>query len=72
MLGNAIEGCGGNGASAAYTEAFRIVVRIGVSDKSSFVRLAAAKCLKSLASVGGPGLGIAELESSASFCVKVG
>ncbi|KAK1313189.1 hypothetical protein QJS10_CPA06g02190 [Acorus calamus] len=34
MLHNALEGSGGNGASAAYSEAFRIIMRVGLGDKS--------------------------------------
>ncbi|OAY83386.1 HEAT repeat-containing protein 5A [Ananas comosus] len=63
-------GSGGSGAFAAYSEAFRIIVRVGVSDKSFIVRLAAARCLKTFASIGGPGLGITELENSIYCCVK--
>lgn len=71
LLVNALEGSGGSGAFAAYSEAFRIIVRVGVSDKSFIVRLAAARCLKTFASIGGPGLGISELENSIYCCVKV-
>ncbi|XP_077230289.1 HEAT repeat-containing protein isoform X2 [Tasmannia lanceolata] len=70
MLQNALEGSGGSGASAAYSEAFRIIMRVGVGDKSFIVRLAAARCLKAFAGIGGPGLGVMELENSASYCVK--
>ncbi|XP_072983205.1 protein SWEETIE isoform X2 [Typha latifolia] len=70
LLENALEGCGGTGAFAAYSEAYRIIMRIGISDKSFIVRLAAARCLKTFASIGGPGLGITELENSMSCCVK--
>ncbi|KAL2896473.1 Protein SWEETIE [Bienertia sinuspersici] len=68
MLQNAMEGCGGSAAATAYTEAFRLIMRVGVVDKSSIVRIAAARCLKTFANVGGPGLGAAELDSSASTC----
>ncbi|KAH7658270.1 Armadillo-like helical-containing protein [Dioscorea alata] len=70
MLANALDGSGGNGASTAYLEAFRIIMRVGVSDKSFIVKLAAAGCLKTFASIGGPGLGISELESSIAYCLK--
>ncbi|MCL7033976.1 hypothetical protein MKW94_027185 [Papaver nudicaule] len=71
MLQNALEGSGGTGAFAAYTEAFRLIMRIGVWDKSFIVRIAAARCLKTFASIGGPGLGVTELDNSATYCVKV-
>ncbi|KMT18503.1 hypothetical protein BVRB_2g026440 isoform A [Beta vulgaris subsp. vulgaris] len=70
MLQNAMEGCGGVAAATACTEAFRLIMRFGVVDKSSIVRIAAARCLKTFANVGGPGLGGADLDSSASTCVK--
>ena len=70
MLQKALEGSGGSAMSSAYTEAYRIITRIGVADKSPIVRIAAACCLKAFASVGGPGLGAAELESLASYCGK--
>ncbi|XP_042482269.1 protein SWEETIE [Macadamia integrifolia] len=70
MLQNALEGSGGSAASAAYTEAFRLIMRVGVGDKSFIVRMAAARCLKTFASIGGPGLGVSELDNSASYCVK--
>ncbi|XP_020259958.1 HEAT repeat-containing protein 5B [Asparagus officinalis] len=70
MLENALGGSGGSGASAAYSEAFRIIMRVGASDKSPIVRIAAARCLKTLGSIGGPGLGITELENSIVHCVK--
>ncbi|KAJ8637016.1 hypothetical protein MRB53_011283 [Persea americana] len=70
MLQNALDGSGGIGASGAYSEAFRIVMRLGVGDKSFIVRIAAARCLKTFATIGGPGLGVVELESSATYCVK--
>ncbi|KAK9116093.1 hypothetical protein Sjap_015040 [Stephania japonica] len=70
LLHNALEGSRGNGASAAYAEAFRLITRLGVGDKSFIVRIAAAKCLKAFASIGGPGLGVTELEYSYSYCVK--
>ncbi|KAL8161118.1 hypothetical protein V2J09_012607 [Rumex salicifolius] len=68
MLQKALEGSGGTAASAAYTEGFRLVMRFGVGDKSFIVRVAAARCLKAFANVGGPGLGTAEFENSASYC----
>ncbi|KAB1211177.1 HEAT repeat-containing protein 5B [Morella rubra] len=72
MLQNALEGSGGSAASSAYTEAFRLVMRFAIGDKSFVVRIAAARCLKAFANIGGPGLGVVELENSASFCVKAG
>lgn len=71
MLQNALEGSGGSGAFNAYTEAFRVITRVGVSDKSFVVRIAAARCLKAFATIGGPGLGAGELDTAASLCVKV-
>lgn len=70
MLQNALEGSCGGGASAAYTEAFRLVMRFAFADKSFVVRIAAARCLKAFATIGGPGLGVGELDNSASYCVK--
>lgn len=71
MLHNALEGSDGSAASAAYTEAFRVIMRVGVGDKSPRVKIAAARCLKAFANIGGPGLGIGELENCLSYCVKV-
>ncbi|XP_075091342.1 protein SWEETIE [Nicotiana tabacum] len=70
MLQNALEGCGGAAAASAYTDAFRIIMRIGIVDKSSIVRVAAARCLKAFANIGGPGLGVGELDNASSSCVK--
>ncbi|KAK9106905.1 hypothetical protein Syun_022916 [Stephania yunnanensis] len=70
LLHNALEGSGGNGASTAYAEAFRLITRLGVGDKSFIVRIAAARCLKAFANISGPGLGVAELEYSYSYCLK--
>ncbi|XP_028794906.1 protein SWEETIE [Neltuma alba] len=70
MLQNALEGSGGNAASSAYAEAYRIIVRSAMGDKSFAVRIAAARCLNAFANIGGPGLGVAELDNSASYCVK--
>ncbi|CAK9150708.1 unnamed protein product [Ilex paraguariensis] len=70
MLQNALEGTCGSGASAAYTEAFRLIMRLAVGDKSFNVRIAAASCLKAFANIGGPGLGVGELDNSSSYCVK--
>ncbi|XP_050123637.1 protein SWEETIE-like isoform X1 [Malus sylvestris] len=70
MLQNALEGSSGNAAASAYTEAFRLIMRFAVGDKSFLVRIAAARCLKAFAIIGGPGLGVGELDSSASYCVK--
>ncbi|EXB97166.1 hypothetical protein L484_008656 [Morus notabilis] len=72
MLQNALEGSGGSAASSAYTESFRLIMRSAVGDKSFLVRIAAARCLKAFALIGGPGLGVGELENSASHCVKAG
>ncbi|PON93486.1 Coatomer beta subunit [Trema orientale] len=72
MLQDALEGSGGSAASSAYTESFRLIMRFAVGDKSFIVRIAAARCLKAFASIGGPGLGVGELENSASYCVKAG
>ena len=71
LLENALEGSGGGGGGAAYQEAFRIIMRGGVSDKSFIVRVAAARCLKAFANIVGPGLGMAEFDNSMSYCVKV-
>lgn len=70
LLQNALEGSGGTAAASAYTEAFRLITRVGIGDKSFIVRIAAARCLKAFANIGGPGLGVGELDNSASFCVK--
>ncbi|KAL6603995.1 hypothetical protein ACP70R_044356 [Stipagrostis hirtigluma subsp. patula] len=70
LLESALEGSGGGGGAAAYQEAFRIIMRGGTSDKSFIVRVAAARCLKAFANIGGPGLGMAELDTSMSYCVK--
>ena len=72
LLQNALEGSGGSAAFSAYTESFRLIMRFAVWDKSFVVRIAAARCLKAFATIGGPGLGVGELENSASYCVKVG
>lgn len=72
MLQNALEGSGGNAASSAYSEAYRIILRSAMGDKSFSVRIAAARCLNAFANIGGPGLGVVELENSASYCVKAG
>ncbi|XP_020585694.1 LOW QUALITY PROTEIN: HEAT repeat-containing protein 5B [Phalaenopsis equestris] len=70
MLECALEGSGSGGVSAAYSESFRIIMRLGVSDKAFIVRLAAARCLKTFASIGGPGLSTTELENSMLHCLK--
>ena len=72
MLQNALEGSGGSAASLAYTEAFRLIMRFAVGDKSFIVRIAAARCLRAFANIGGPGLGAGEFDNAASYCVKVG
>ncbi|KAL0343338.1 UNVERIFIED_CONTAM: protein SWEETIE [Sesamum angustifolium] len=70
MLRNALDGSEGSASSAAYVEAFRIIMRTGVGDKSLSVRIAAARCLKAFANIGGPSLGIGELENCLSYYVK--
>ncbi|RHN44030.1 hypothetical protein MtrunA17_Chr7g0214901 [Medicago truncatula] len=70
MLRNALEGSGGSAASTAYSEAFRLIMKSAAGDKLFAVRIASARCLKAFASIGGPGLGVAELDNSASYCVK--
>ncbi|KAM7267217.1 hypothetical protein ACFE04_009383 [Oxalis oulophora] len=70
LLQNALEGCGGTAASSAYSDSYRLITRFGIVDKSPVVRIAAARCLKAFANIGGPGLGISELDNSASNCVK--
>ncbi|KAK3132983.1 hypothetical protein QOZ80_6AG0530430 [Eleusine coracana subsp. coracana] len=70
LLENALEGSGGGGGAAAYLEAFRIIMRGGVQDKSFIVRVAAARCLKAFANIGGPGLGMTDLDTSMTSCVK--
>ena len=72
MLQNALEGSGGSAASSAYTEAYRLIMRFAIGDKSFVVRIAAARCLKAFADIGGPGLGLGELDNSATYCVKAG
>lgn len=71
LLQNALEGSGGSAAASAYSEAFRLIMRFAVGDKSFVVRIAAARCLKAFANIGGPGLGVVGLDNSASHCVKV-
>ncbi|XVE72050.1 hypothetical protein DITRI_Ditri11bG0007500 [Diplodiscus trichospermus] len=70
MLENALEGSGGCAAASAYTESFRLITRFSIGDKAFVVRIAAARCLKAFANIGGPGLGVGELDSLASNCVK--
>lgn len=72
MLQNALEGSGGNAASLGYVEAYRLITRSAIGDKSFVVRIAAARCLKAFAIIGGPGLAMGELENAASYCVKAG
>ncbi|KAK6255693.1 hypothetical protein SCA6_016998, partial [Theobroma cacao] len=72
MLQNALVGSGGSAAASAYTEAFRLITRFSIGDKAFVVRIAAARCLKAFANIGGPGLGVGELDSLASNCVKAG
>ncbi|KAH7554386.1 hypothetical protein JRO89_XS12G0185600 [Xanthoceras sorbifolium] len=68
LLQNALEGSGGNAAASAYSEAFRLITRVAIGDKSFVVRIAAARCLKAFAHIGGPGLGVGELANLASHC----
>ncbi|KAJ3692210.1 hypothetical protein LUZ60_012560 [Juncus effusus] len=70
LLENALSGSEGGGGPAAYTESFRIITKLGVTDKSFIVRLAGARCLRTFGSVGWIGLGVGELENSMAFCVK--
>ncbi|KAK4799124.1 hypothetical protein SAY86_024489 [Trapa natans] len=70
LLQNALEGSGGCAAFNAYIEAFRVIMRYAIGDKSFVVRIASARCLRAFANIGGPGLGVAELDTSASSCVK--
>ncbi|KAI9153290.1 hypothetical protein LWI28_008916 [Acer negundo] len=72
LLQNALEGSGGSAASSAYSEAFRLITRFAIGDKSFVVRIAAARCLKAFAHIGGPGLGVGELDNLSSHCVKAG
>ncbi|KAJ8444763.1 hypothetical protein Cgig2_011725 [Carnegiea gigantea] len=71
LLQNDLEGCGGLAATAAYTEAFRLITQFGVNDKALIVRISAARCLKAFANAVGPGLGVLELDAAANLCVKV-
>ncbi|KAI4389310.1 hypothetical protein MLD38_001547 [Melastoma candidum] len=70
MLHHALEGSGGCAAFPAYNESFRLITRLACGDKSPVVRIAAARCLKAFANIGGPGLGVSELDLIASHCVK--
>ncbi|KAG9140394.1 hypothetical protein Leryth_018528, partial [Lithospermum erythrorhizon] len=70
MLQNALEGSSGSASSSAYMDAYRTVMRMGVGDKSFIVRIAAARCLRAFANIGGPGLGVGEIENSSAYCVK--
>jgi hypothetical protein len=71
LLQDALEGSGGGGPTSAYSEALRVVLRVGSADKSSIVRTAAASCLHAFALAGGPGIGNGGLESCSALCVKV-
>lgn len=71
LLQNALEGSGGSAAASAYSEAFRLIMRFAIVDKSFVVRIAGARCLKAFAHIGGPCLGVGELDNSATHCVKV-
>ena len=66
-----MEGSGGGGPTLAYSEALRVVLRLGSADKSSIVRSAAANCLHAFALAGGPGIGTGGLEGCSALCVKV-
>ncbi|XP_010528470.1 PREDICTED: HEAT repeat-containing protein 5B isoform X2 [Tarenaya hassleriana] len=70
LLQNALEGCGGTAAATAYGEAFRLITRFATLDKSFVVRIAAARSLKALSNIGGPGLGTSEFDTLASCCIK--
>ncbi|XP_024037767.1 protein SWEETIE isoform X2 [Citrus clementina] len=70
LLQNALEGSGGSAAASAYSEAFRLIMRFAIVDKSFVVRIAGARCLKAFAHIGGPCLGVGELDNSATHCVK--
>ncbi|KAK1357514.1 HEAT repeat-containing protein 5B [Heracleum sosnowskyi] len=70
MLWNALEGSGGNAAFPAYAEAFRLIMRLAIGDKSFVVRIAAARCLTAFANIGGPGLGVVDIDNSSSYCMK--
>lgn len=70
LLQNALEGSGGSAAAPAYSEAFRLIMRFAIVDKSFVVRIAGARCLKAFAHIGGPCLGVGELDNSATHCVK--
>lgn len=71
LLQDALEGSGGGGPTPAYVEAVRIIFKVGVSDKSSVVRTAAAGCLRAVAMTGGPGVGSGGLEACINLCLKV-
>lgn len=71
LLQDALEGSGGGGAVTAYTEALRIIMKLGATDKSAVVRAAAAGCLRAFAVAGGQGLGVGGLENCATVCLKV-
>ncbi|KAJ7552272.1 hypothetical protein O6H91_06G048200 [Diphasiastrum complanatum] len=70
LLQAAIEGSGGGGTQPAYSEALRVITRLGATDKSPTIRAAAACCLRALAESGGPGLVAGVLETCALLCVK--
>ncbi|BBN09583.1 HEAT repeat-containing protein 5 [Marchantia polymorpha subsp. ruderalis] len=70
LLQDALEGSGGGGAVTAYTEALRIIMKLGATDKSAVVRAAAAGCLRAFAVAGGQGLGVGGLENCATVCLK--
>ncbi|MCO5556473.1 hypothetical protein L7F22_010022 [Adiantum nelumboides] len=70
LLQDALEGFGGAGSLPAYSEALRVVLRIGATDKSALVKAAAASCLHAFALSGAPGIGAGGLESCCALCVK--
>ncbi|KAL2632357.1 hypothetical protein R1flu_017043 [Riccia fluitans] len=70
LLQDALEGSGGGGAGAAYSEALKIIMKSGASDKSAVVRAAAAGCLRAFVVAGGQGLGVGGLENCAAVCLK--
>lgn len=70
LLQDALEGSGGGGSVSAYSEALRVVLRIGAVDKSAIVKATAAGCLRAFALAGAPGIGAGGLESCCALCVK--
>eukprot|EP00250_Pteridium_aquilinum_P004108 c14345_g1_i1 orf=134-6829(+) len=70
LLQDALEGSGGGGSVSAYSEALRVVLRIGAVDKSALVKATAAGCLRAFALAGAPGIGAGGLESCCVLCAK--